>query len=346
MDLGIVIVNWNVRDLLAACLDSIYVDLAQSGLRAGVCVVDNGSTDGSVEMLRAQFPRTRVIEAENRGMGAGNNIGLHVLGFDSSTTPNSKSQIPNPKTPFAALILNPDTVVRPGALRQLIEFLRAYPRAGVAAPKLLNADGSLQHAGFRFPGFGQMFMDLFPPRGRFARLLDSPLNGRYPARAYASGAPFQVDHTLGAAFAVRAETIAECGLFDETFTMYCEEIDWQWRMARAGWERWIVPGAEVIHYGGQSTSQAPAAALMHLWTSRRRLHHRYHTPAFNAVLSRLVQLGMRRRIRENHRRSQRGQLDPDRRAELNQALTEVIQIWQRRRPERRETQERKELKEL
>jgi GT2 family glycosyltransferase len=182
-----------------------------------------------------------------------------------------------------------------------------------------------------------MFMDLFPPRGRFARLLDSPLNGRYPARAYSAGAPFQVDHTLGAAFAVRAETIVACGLFDEAFSLYCEEIDWQWRMAKAGWERWVVPAAEVIHYGGQSTSQAPAASLIQLWTSRRRLHHRYHTPALNAVLSRLVQLGMRQRIRENHRRSQRGELDPDRRAELNQALTDVIHIWQQRRPTRQMT---------
>ena len=144
MDLGIVIVNWNVRGLLAACLDSVYLDLAQSGLRAVVCVVDNGSTDGSVEMLRAQFPRTLVIESENRGMGAGNNVGLRALGFE-----NPKPQIPNPKAPFAALILNPDTIVRPGALRQIVEFLRAHPRAGVASPKLLNADGSLQHSGLR-----------------------------------------------------------------------------------------------------------------------------------------------------------------------------------------------------
>ena len=334
MDLGVVIVNWNVCDLLAACLDSIYLDLAQSGLRAAVCVVDSGSTDGSAEMLRAQFPRTMVIESENRGMGAGNNLGLRTLGFKNPKvqTSNSKFQTPNP--PFAALILNPDTVVRPGALRQLVEFLRTHPRAGVAAPKLLNPDGSLQHSGFRFPGFTQMALDLFSPPGRLARLLDSPLNGRYPTQAYAVGAPFQVDHTLGAAFAVRRETIAECGLFDETFPMYCEEIDWQWRMARAGWERWIAPSAESIHYGGQSTSQAPTASFIQLWSSRRRLYHRYHTPAFNAILSRLVQIGLRQRIRANHRRSQRGELDPDRRAEMNQALTEVIQIWQRRRPGR------------
>jgi hypothetical protein len=321
MDLGIVIVNWNVRDLLAACLDSVYVELAQGGPVAVVCVVDNGSTDGSREMLRAQFPRTWVIEADNRGMGAGNNLGMRAL--------------IERHAPFAILILNPDTGVRPGALRHLVDFLRARPRAGVAAPKLLNADGSLQHSGFRFPGLTQAALDLFPPRGRLAWLRDSPLNGRYPARAYRAGAPFRVDHSLGAAFAVRALTIAECGMFDESFPMYCEEIDWQWRMARAGWERWVVPAAEVVHYGGRSTAQVAVDSYLRLWSSRRRLYHRYHTPALNALLARLVQIGMRRRIRDNHRRSQRGELDPDRRAELNQALTEVARIWQGRRPARR-----------
>src|SRR5689334_11223335 len=116
MDLGLVIVNWNVRDLLAACLDSVYLDLAQSSseVSAAVCVVDNGSRDGSAAMLRKQFPRTLLIEAENRGMGAGNNLGLQAL----------RAQV----DPFAFLILNPDTLVRPGALRHLVTFLRAHPR--------------------------------------------------------------------------------------------------------------------------------------------------------------------------------------------------------------------------
>jgi GT2 family glycosyltransferase len=322
MDLGIVIVNWNVRDLLAACLDSVYLDLAQSGtaVRGGVCVVDNASTDGSAPMLRAQFPHTLVIETDNRGMGAGNNLGLRALAERYA--------------PFAFLILNPDTLVRAGALRRLVEFLRAHPRAGVAAPKLLNPDGSLQHSGFRFPGLRQAAFDLFPPAGRMRRLLDSPLNGRYPARKYEAGVPFQVDHTLGAAFAVRAEAMVQCGPFDEVFSMYCEEIDWQWRMAQAGWERWLVPAAEVVHYGGRSTSQIPAESFLRLWTSRRRLYHRYHTAAVNAILSRLVQLGMRQRIRQNHRRSQRGEIGANERAAFNQALNEIIRAWQSRRPAR------------
>jgi len=317
MDLGLVIVNWNVRDLLTACLDSIYLDLAQNAgeLAATVCVVDNGSTDDSAAMVRRQFPRTALIETDNRGMGAGNNLGIQFLLERDA--------------PFAVLILNPDTLIRPGALLRLTRFLRDHPRAGVAAPKLLNPNGTLQHAGFHFPGLIQNTLDLFPLPGRLARFQDSPLNGRYPARWYASGQPFPVDHTLGAAFAVRSETIAACGGFDETFTMYCEEIDWQWRMARAGWERWVVPGAEIIHYGGQSTGQVRAQSLIHLWTSRKRLHRRYHPPLFNAVLSQIVQWGLRQKIRDNHRRSQRGELSVAQRAELHQALTEIIQVWGR-----------------
>ncbi len=318
MDLGIVIVNWNVRDLLAACLDSVYLDLAHSGLSGVVCVVDNGSSDGSVEMLRTQFPRTQLIEAENNGMGAGNNLGL-------------RRALNEQVTPFASLILNPDTVVRPGALRHLLEFLRAQPQAGVVAPKLLNPDGSLQHSGFRFPGLTQALLDLFPPPGRFSRLLNSPLNGRYPASAYAAGVPFQVDHTLGAAFLVRQTALVTSGMFDEAFEMYCEEIDWQWRLARAGWERWIVPSAEVIHYGGQSTAQAPIESLRKLWISRKRLYQRYQSPFVNAILSSLVQLAMRQRIRANHRRSQQGQMDADDRAEMNRTLTEITQVWRSRR---------------
>jgi GT2 family glycosyltransferase len=339
MDLGIVVVNWNVREVLAACLDSVYADLAQGGLGATVCVVDNGSTDGSAAMLRAQFPRTQVIETDNRGMGAGNNVGLRALGFSSNfQLPTSNFQLPTshfpPPTshlPFAALILNPDTIVHPGALRHLVEFLRAHPGAGVVAPKLLNPDGTLQHSGFRFPGFRQAALDLFPPPGRFSRLLNASFNGRYPVRWYASGTPFQVDHTLGAAFAVRGQTIAECGMFDETFYMYCEEIDWQWRMARAGWERWVAPAAVVTHYGGQSTAQIPAASLLHLWSSRRRLYQRYQAPALNALVARLVLLGMRRHIRLNHERSQRGELPADQRAEMNRAMQEIIRVWQARR---------------
>jgi hypothetical protein len=97
-----------------------------------------------------------------------------------------------------------------------------------------------------------------------------------------------------------------------------------------------VPGAEVVHYGGQSTGQVQTQSFVHLWTSRRRLYSRYHGPFVNLLMRGLVEAAMRQRIRENHRLSQSGQLSPDRRAELNRAYNDVIRVWQRRRV-RRET---------
>ena len=141
-DLGIVIVNWNVRELLAGCLDSVYLDLAQSArtLRGrGVRGRQWLHRRFSRYAARPVSPPRSCIAAENRGMGAGNNLGLRAL--------VERCQ------PFALLVLNPDTVVRPGALRSLVAFLRGQPRAGVAAPKLLYPNGRLQHAGFRFPGW-------------------------------------------------------------------------------------------------------------------------------------------------------------------------------------------------
>ncbi|MBL8046362.1 MAG: glycosyltransferase family 2 protein [Anaerolineales bacterium] len=317
LDLGIVIVSWNVRDWLTACLDSVYVDLAASGLRARVCVVDNGSHDGSAELVRTQFPNTQLIEAENRGMGAGNNLGLKSLIVNSS--------------PFAFLILNPDTFIHPGALRTLVDFLRANPQAGVAAPKLVNADGTLQHSGFQFPGVIQATLDLFPLHPRLWRLMDSPLNGRYPASFYTAASPFRVDFALGAALAVRAEAVPNGELFDESFFMYCEEIDAQWRLQAKGWETWLVPGAEIVHLGGRSSSQVASRSFVNLWTSRRKLYRRYHGPLVNALVAALVHTSMRQRIRANHRASQNGLLPPDRRAELNAMLNEVIGIWSRKR---------------
>lgn len=317
----------------------MYADLAASGLRARVCVVDNGSQDGSAEFLRAQFPHTHLIEAENRGMGAGNNLGLKALRFDDR--PQTKDDKSPPSIvsglPSFFLILNPDTLIRPGALRTLVDFLRANPKAAIAAPKLVNADGTLQHSGFRFPGVIQAALDLFPPPTRLWRLIDSPLNGRYPASTYTAVSPFRVDFALGAALAVRAEALSNGELFDESFFMYCEEIDAEWRLRAQGWETWLVPGAEVVHLGGRSSSQVASRSFVNLWTSRRKLYRRYHGPLVNALVAALVQAAMRQRIRANHRASQNGHLPPDRRAELNAMLNEVIAVWSRKSNVKRDT---------
>ncbi|MBI3361060.1 MAG: glycosyltransferase family 2 protein [Chloroflexi bacterium] len=308
-DLGIAIVSWNVRDLLAACLASVYVEIERSGLSAGVWVVDNASSDGSEAMVRDRFPQAHLIENDhNSGFAAANNQAMRGMGFRE--IPNSKSQIPN--WPFAVLLLNPDTIVKPGALGTMVDFMRTHPRAGIVGAKLLNPDGSSQECAFDFPGVWQAFFDLFPPSGQLARLTQTRLNGRYPPALFERGQPFHIGHPLGAAFMARGEAIQQVGLMDEGYHMYCEEIDWAWRMRRAGWEAYCVPRAQVIHYGGQSTSQVKGESFVNLWRSRKRLYETHGGRVSAALVGAMVQIAMKRRTRSGP---------------VSSAYSEVARIW-------------------
>jgi N-acetylglucosaminyl-diphospho-decaprenol L-rhamnosyltransferase len=204
-DLAILIVNWNVRELLRACLVSVYDELATLHLDAEVWVVDNASHDGSPEMIRADFSQVRLlVSPDNLGFAGGNNLALRQMG---ETAP-----------PRYVLLLNPDTELRPGAVGSLFGYLETYPRAAVAGARLFYGDGSFQHSAFGFPGLWQILFDLFPLP---ARLYESRLNGRYPRAWYERGTPFPVDHPLGAAMMVRWEAIEQVGVFDQDFHMYC-----------------------------------------------------------------------------------------------------------------------------
>ncbi|RME33019.1 MAG: glycosyltransferase family 2 protein, partial [Thermoflexia bacterium] len=261
--LTIIIVTWNVRDLLRACLQSVRADLERSGLDAPIWVVDNGSADSTPEMVRREFPDVHLMAlGENVGFAGGNNRALCAV-----------LDVPVPRRPRYLWLLNPDTEVLPGATAALVGALEQNPRAGVAGPKLLYPDGSFQHGAFRFPGLVQLAFDLFSLP---ARLYETPLNGRYPRRLYEGQSPFPVDHPLGAAMMVRTETVDQVGLMDEGYRLYCEEIDWCWRMRRAGWGALCVPQARVVHHAGRSTSQVPIPSFVNLWASRARLYARYH----------------------------------------------------------------------
>lgn len=282
-NLAVVIVSWNVRDLLAACLQSLFADVEQSGLGTQVWVVDNGSADGAPEMLAELFPAVHLIASgENLGFVRANNRALREI-----------SNLQSPISKYVWL-LNPDTEVQPGATAALVAALESHPQAGVAGAKLLYPDGSFQHSAFHFPGLAQLALDLFPLP---ARLYETPLNGRYPRRLYEGKSPFPVDHPLGAAMMVRAEAIADVGLLDEDFWMYCEEIDWCWRMRRAGWQSLCAPAAQVIHHAGQSSGQVRIPSFVNLWTSRAKLYARYHGPVTRRLARTLVRAGMRRRMR-------------------------------------------------
>jgi len=301
-DLAVIIVSWNVRELLAACLRSLIADLERTPLTHEVWVVDNGSADGTAERVRETFPTVRLIASdENLGFVGGNNRALAAI-------------LDAPAVPRYVWLLNPDTVVRSGATSALTAPLAAEPELAVSGAKLLYPDGSLQHSGFRFPGLLQLAFDLYSlPE----RLYDTPLNGRYPRHLYQRGAPFYVDHPLGAAMMVRMRAIEEVGLMDEGFFMYCEEIDWCWRMREAGWRACCVPTAEVIHHAGQSSGQVEVSSFVNLWTSRARLYARHHRPPAQAVAKRMVRGEMRRRARGA----------PPRMAE---ACRQVIAAWEER----------------
>ena len=300
-ELSVVIVSWNVRDLLRACLCSLLGDLGQAGLEAQVWVVDNASTDDTLGMIATEFPTVHLIAShENRGFAAGNNLALR--------------KISNLQSPISRYIwlLNPDTEVEPGATAALLAALEAHPRAGIAGARLLYPDGSLQPSAFRFPGLVQLAFDLFHLP---ARLYATSLNGRYPRRLYEGTIPFRIDHPLGAAMMVRAEAVAQVGLMDEGYTMYCEEIDWCWRMRQAGWQALCVPTARVVHHAGQSTAQAPMPSFVNLWTSRARLYARHRDPFTRHLARALVRSGMRQRMRGAS-------------PEVAAACRQIVQTWE------------------
>ncbi len=272
MDLSAVVVSWNVRDLLAGCLASLYASLEGSGISFEVIVVDNASADDSANMVRERFQQARLLaNAENRGYAGGSNQGFAL----------SQGR--------CVAVLNPDTLVHGNALVTLLRFMDETPPAGMAGPRLVYPDGQFQHSAFAFPTLAQVFLDFFPLHGR---LLESRLNGRYPRSWYAAGRPFAVGHPLGACMMVRREVLDQVGGMDEGFFMYCEELDWAMRIHRAGREVYCVPAAELVHYAGQSTRQARSEMYVALWRSRFRFFGKHYSALFNRVVPWVVRLGL------------------------------------------------------
>ncbi len=303
IDLSIVVVSYNVRDLLAQCLLSL--DGQAQHLATEIFVVDNASHDGSAAMVREKFPRAHLIEnAENRGFAAANNQAF----------PLTRGRY--------VLMLNPDTQVKPGALETLVQFMDAHSQAGACGGKLFYGDGSLQQSAFRFPTLAQIWLDFFPVNWR---LTNSRLNGRYPRAWYDAVRPFAIDHPLGADFLVRRETAVQVGWLDDQFFIYCEEIDWAMRIKRAGWQIWCVPQAEIIHYEAQSTRQFRDAMLVELWRARWRLFAKHYSRGFRWAARFIVRWGLWRETRKIRVLARAGQVTQD---ELTRRLDAYGQVRQ------------------
>jgi GT2 family glycosyltransferase len=230
------------------------------GEPAEIVVVDNASDDGTAVLVRERFPNVTLLEnPTNEGFGRAAN-----RGWRETTAPY-------------VVILNPDTELRPGAAWALLDFAAAHPRAGLVGPRVLNADGTLQHSCFRFPSLKMVltgFFGLLP--------LDSPANGRYRPDEYER--PHPVEHLLGACLLVRREAAEQVGLLDDGFYMYFEETDLCYRLRRAGWESWYTPDATVIHHGAHSTSREPERMSAAFYRSQARFYQKhYRLPAYLAL---------------------------------------------------------------
>ena len=321
--LAIIIVNWNVQELLRRCLQSIQ-RFPATRRQQFVVVVDNASTDGSVAMLRDEFPAMQLVtSAENLGFGGGNNLGLAraeqllasvhpssdpIQPITSHPSPITSYQLPvtSDQSPTDSLerdyylLLNPDAEVTAGALDALLDYADAHPDAGVVGPQLRYADGSVQSSRRRFPTlatalFESTWLQPFAPRS----LLD-----RYFVRDCGDGETCNVDWIVGAAMLVRREVYQQVGGFDaRSFFMYSEEVDWCRRIKQTPlpsltrpehkryWRVVYHPQSVVIHHEGKSSEQVSARRMIYFNTSKVRYFAKHHGRA-QATLLRLALLAL------------------------------------------------------
>ncbi|MEA3309274.1 MAG: glycosyltransferase family 2 protein [Chloroflexota bacterium] len=278
MDVGIVVVSYNTCELLRRCLTTVY---ASTGLAFRLCVVDNASADGSVEMVAREFPQALLIaNEENRGYPAANNQGLRLLGF-------ARGEEGGPRY---ALLLNPDTEVPPTALAQTVAFMDTHPELGILGPKLVRPDGSLDLACRRsFPSPEISFYRLtglarlFPKSRRFGRYNLTYLNPDQGA---------EVDAVVGAFMLVCRAAINEVGLLDDTFFMYGEDLDWAYRIKAAGWQVYYYPGVTVLHVK-RAASRQSAKAQIEFWRAME-IFYRKHYAAQTAWWVHLLIIGVLR----------------------------------------------------
>ncbi|MEA3397137.1 MAG: glycosyltransferase family 2 protein [Chloroflexota bacterium] len=252
--LSVIIVSWNVRELLRRALASLY---ASWGDRPGleIIVVDNDSDDDSVAMLRAEFPQVQVIaNSDNRGFTVGNNQGLTCAHGDF------------------LLLLNPDTEVEGEALWQLLDYANNHPRVGMLGPRLLNPDGSTQSSRRRFPTLPVLFLESTWLQG----LLPRRVLRSYYAQEHPDAAVQTVDWITGAAMLTRREVVAQVGGLDEGFFMYSEELDWCRRIKEAGWKIVYYPEARIVHHEGKSSEQVVPARHSYFQSSKVYYTRKYH----------------------------------------------------------------------
>lgn len=252
---SVVIVNYNSGELLFRCIESIFKHEKNETFE--VIVVDNASSDISVERARSTYPQCRFIENKvNKGFAAATNLGI-------------RSAI----APYI-LLLNPDTVVMPQSLSRLSKRMENMPAAGIIGPRILNPDGSLQLSCRRFPSFNTALFNRYSlltrlfPKNKYSRLylMTDSMHDRLQA----------VDWLSGACMMIRAEVFKNTGLFDERFFMYCEDVDFCYQAKEHGWEVYYDPEAEIIHYIGRGKNGVSWNSVFWHHQSMYRFYKKHH----------------------------------------------------------------------
>ena len=241
IDLSVIIVNWNTRDLLVRCLNSI-TQVTQR-MKAEVFVVDNRSSDESGRTVKERFSQVILIENEtNLGFAGANNQALR----------RSKGNY--------LLLLNPDTQVKEEPIQKLISLMEAHPDVGITGVQFLNSDGSKQNSIANFPSLATELLN--------KSLLRWLSPGKFPGKEKDYPEPIEVDSVIGACMMVRREALDQVGLLDEDYFLFLEETDWCYRMKRAGWKIYHVPDAEVYHFQGKSAEKEKKRARVEYFRSR------------------------------------------------------------------------------
>jgi GT2 family glycosyltransferase len=235
IDVSIVIVSFNTRDVTRQCLD--HVRMHAAAVRHEVLVVDNASDDGSADMVAAEFPEAHLIRSdENRGFAGGNNPAMKI----------ARGRY--------ILLLNSDAFLAGGALEKTLQYLDDYPNIGVLGCKLTDPDGTMQPSARMLPGPLNKILHI---TGLAARFPGSKFFGRVDYTWWDHSEPRAVGWVVGAYFLIRRETMENIGGLDERYFLYFEEIDYCLTARRAGWEVVFYPHAEIVHIGGQSTVKVP-----------------------------------------------------------------------------------------
>jgi GT2 family glycosyltransferase len=285
LEVSVVVVSWNCRDYVDRCLASLVGDDDGSGRdddrdAAGdasleVIVVDNGSHDDIGAMVHERYPSVRFIEmGTNAGFGRANNAGFAMAAGRR------------------LVVLNPDTVVEPGTLDLLADFLDRHPLAGVAAPRMLNPDGSDQATARSLPTPAAA---LFGRRSPLTRLFPkNPWSSRFlSGRAHSTDEPFRSDFVSAAAMMVDRSVLDWVGGFDEEFFLYWEDADWCRRIAEAGFEIWTVPKAQVVHdEGGSRHGRWPVRVVGHFHRGAYLYWRNHHAPQWWNPLRWAAALGL------------------------------------------------------